>query len=243
LSLTQVFQLVGHLIYWAKVTVIYPLCETNVYVLASQAPTHVSSALIEEFYMKFPGISLLVVMAEFSLPVSLSQHGNLTHLADQQTQLLQIIIWMLQHNLLMQLHTYVYHVALDSDDEHTENSPHVRNGEVNSIGFFASDSDMGSVDSADFSPHSYALNDIRQTGHLLKGFSEPASSEIQAEDLDLFDRLKEYFEGTYHLEEIMYYENVRRTELLILLDKFRHVLITCQHEDDAVAIFYKHKNS
>ena len=35
----QVFQLVCHLVYWAKATVIYPLCETNVYVLSPQANT------------------------------------------------------------------------------------------------------------------------------------------------------------------------------------------------------------
>lgn len=34
LSLEQVYQLVGHLVYWAKSTIIYPLCETNVYVIS-----------------------------------------------------------------------------------------------------------------------------------------------------------------------------------------------------------------
>ena len=44
-------------------------------------------------------------------------------------------------------------------------------------------------------------------------------------------RLCPYFNGRHHLEEIMYYENVRRSELLTLLDKFRRVLMTCEHED------------
>lgn len=34
LSLDQVYQMVGHLVYWAKATIIYPLCETNVYVIS-----------------------------------------------------------------------------------------------------------------------------------------------------------------------------------------------------------------
>merc|ERR1719508_533253 len=34
LALMQVFQLTGHLLYWGKATVIYPLCESNLYVLS-----------------------------------------------------------------------------------------------------------------------------------------------------------------------------------------------------------------
>ena len=44
-------------------------------------------------------------------------------------------------------------------------------------------------------------------------------------------RLCPYFNGKHHLEEIMYYENVSRSGLVTLLDKFRRVLVTCEHED------------
>lgn len=37
LSLEQVYQLVSNLVYWAKATIIYPLCETNVYVVSPGA--------------------------------------------------------------------------------------------------------------------------------------------------------------------------------------------------------------
>lgn len=46
-------------------------------------------------------------------------------------------------------------------------------------------------------------------------------------------RLCRYFNGKHHLEEIMYYENLRRNQLLTLLEKFRKVLFICQHEDMA----------
>lgn len=48
-------------------------------------------------------------------------------------------------------------------------------------------------------------------------------------------RLLPYFRGDHHLEEIMYYENLHRSELMALLDKFRSVLITCQYEDPATS--------
>ena len=40
-------------------------------------------------------------------------------------------------------------------------------------------------------------------------------------------RLKKYFNGSHHLEEIMYLEDMTRSELLTLLDKYSSVLVTC----------------
>lgn len=59
------------------------------------------------------------------------------------------------------------------------------------------------------------------------------------EDLKLFARLcrKDYFQGNHHVEEIMYLENLRRSQLLQLLEKFRDVLITYETEDPAIAMF------
>lgn len=61
----------------------------------------------------------------------------------------------------------------------------------------------------------------------------PASSNF--DDLRLFVRLCPYFNGRHHLEDIMYYANVRRSALLALIDKFRDVLYTAQYEDEAVS--------
>lgn len=47
-----------------------------------------------------------------------------------------------------------------------------------------------------------------------------------------------YFKGEHHLEEIMYFENLRRSQLLQLLDKFRDVLIIYETEDPAIATLY-----
>ena len=61
----QAFQLTGHLVYWAKATVIYPLCEGNVYVVAPGANIHINSPLVEEFAKEFPGLCLLQVCTVF----------------------------------------------------------------------------------------------------------------------------------------------------------------------------------
>jgi hypothetical protein len=62
-----------------------------------------------------------------------------------------------------------------------------------------------------------------------------ASVQVKFNYFISFFRLSPYFNGKHHLEDIMYYENVRRSQLLTLLDKFRKVLITCTHQDPATA--------
>lgn len=66
----------------------------------------------------------------------------------------------------------------------------------------------------------------------------PAASN--PEDLALMVKLWQagYFKGEHHLEEIMYFENLRRSQLLQLLDKFRDVLIIYETEDPAIASLY-----
>lgn len=74
-------------------------------------------------------------------------------------------------------------------------------------------------------------------------FKIPASSN--SSDLlrlvELYE--KGYLTGKYHLEEIMYSFNMKRCELLQVLDKFRDVLVLCEIEDSAISIFYPHYKS
>lgn len=53
----------------------------------------------------------------------------------------------------------------------------------------------------------------------------------------MFARLLHYFRGRRHLEEIMCNENTRRSQLLLLLDKFRSVLVLTALEDPVIAVF------
>lgn len=60
---------------------------------------------------------------------------------------------------------------------------------------------------------------------------------VSIQDIKMFSRLSKYFTGEYHLEEIMYMENVRRSQLFLLLDKFRDVLVTVEKEDADINFF------
>ncbi|GBP48723.1 GATOR complex protein NPRL3 [Eumeta japonica] len=107
LSLTQVFQLTGHLVYWAKATVIYPLCEGNVYVIAPGANIYVSSSHVEEFAKEFPGLTLMQVLIEFSLPAPLWYHSRGHAGGADGTRLARVTAWLLRRRMLLQIHTYV----------------------------------------------------------------------------------------------------------------------------------------
>ncbi|CAH0686260.1 unnamed protein product [Spodoptera exigua] len=108
LTLKQVSQLTGHLVYWAKATVIYPLCESNVYVVAPGANVHIHSPLVEEFAKEFPSLCLLQMLSEFSLPAPLwyvSRNGSGG--GGGGGRLARCVAWLLRRRLLLQLHTYV----------------------------------------------------------------------------------------------------------------------------------------
>ena len=48
-------------------------------------------------------------------------------------------------------------------------------------------------------------------------------------------RLCRYFDGRHHLEEMMFYENIRRSQLLIVLDKFYEILVISHHEEPNIS--------
>ena len=54
--------------------------------------------------------------------------------------------------------------------------------------------------------------------------------------LTLCIRLCRYFHGSHHLEEIMLIENMSRSQLLTLIDKFSEVLVTCTLPEHSAAL-------
>ncbi|KAL6443473.1 hypothetical protein ACFW04_001568 [Cataglyphis niger] len=240
LTLAQVFQLTGHLVYWAKATIIYPLCESNVYVISPDAV--LTSQLLDSFSEHFPGVCLLQVISDFSLPTSISQKLNPLSQPHQQTQLVKIIIWLLKNHLLLQLHTYVRyiptaygHLSLDTKDQETCDADVIeKSGSTWSLNEIPKGTPTEMKKELSLADKKDALYDYQSEDY-----------DIPSDDKKLLDRLCHlgYFNGGYHLEEIMYLENIRRSQLLQLLDKFRDVLMTSECEDPAIALFYSQLDS
>nr|XP_054499726.1 GATOR complex protein NPRL3 isoform X12 [Agelaius phoeniceus] len=75
------------------------------------------SPLADAFSCQFRGHNLPSMLAKFSLPVSLAEFKNPLAPPMQETQLIQMVIWMLQHRLLIQLHTYVCLMVPPQEEE------------------------------------------------------------------------------------------------------------------------------
>ncbi|NP_001083270.1 NPR3-like, GATOR1 complex subunit L homeolog isoform X1 [Xenopus laevis] len=261
LALLQVFQLAAHLVYWGKAIIIYPLCENNVYMLSPNATVGLYSSLAEQFSHQFPGHDLPSVLSKFSLPVSLSELKNPLSPPGQEPHLIQMVIFMLQHRLLIQIHTYVCLLVppnedvASSKDEDTPFAARVGGRSLStpnalSFGSPTSSDDMTltspSMDnsSAELLPGADSPVNKRATENLLASLSQIEREAIlnipaaqNQEDLKMFARLLHYFRGRHHLEEIMYNENMRRSQLLMLFDKFRSVLVVTNHEDPVISVF------
>ncbi|KAG8558496.1 hypothetical protein GDO81_017023 [Engystomops pustulosus] len=262
LALLQVFQLAAHLVYWGKAIIIYPLCENNVYMLSPNANVSLYSSLAEQFSHQFPAHDLPSVLSKFSLPVSLAEFKNPLSPPGQEPHLIQMVIWMLQRQLLIQIHTFVCLLvppkedAATSKEEDTPFAARVGGRSLStpnalSFGSPTSSDDMTltspSMDnsSAELLPGGDSpVNNKRATETLLASLSQNEREAIlnvpaaqNQEDLKMFARLLHYFRGRHHLEEIMYNENMRRSQLLMLFDKFRSVLVVTNHEDPVISVF------
>lgn len=54
-------------------------------------------------------------------------------------------------------------------------------------------------------------------------------------DRELFRRLRPYFDGKRHLEDIMYYEDIQRSQLMSFLERHEDVLLMFEHDDIAIS--------
>ncbi|NWX07902.1 NPRL3 protein, partial [Caloenas nicobarica] len=269
LALLQVFQLAAHLVYWGKAIIIYPLCENNVYMLSPNASVCLYALkqqcvtdVCQRCWSANP--ALLDHKAQPSCIVFLlyviSRVFNMPFLT-LQTQLIQMVIWMLQHRLLIQLHTYVCLMVPPKEEDfraQDEDMPFtarvggrsLSTPNALSFGSPTSSDDMTltspSMDnsSAELIPGGDSPLNKRMTENLLASLLEHEREAIlnvpaaqNPEDLRMFARLLHYFRGRHHLEEIMYNENMRRSQLLMLFDKFRSVLVVTSHEDPVISVF------
>uniref|UniRef100_A0A8C3LMC5 GATOR complex protein NPRL3 n=2 Tax=Chrysolophus pictus TaxID=9089 RepID=A0A8C3LMC5_CHRPC len=240
LALLQVFQLAAHLVYWGKAIIIYPLCENNVYMLSPNASVCLYSPLADAFSCQFRGHNLPSMLSKFSLPVSLSEFKN------PLVPPVQEVRWGRMQELFGHWVTALptrtgFRVpmfaraagvlkwlfwSVSSSDDMTLTSPSMDNS------------------SAELIPGGDSPLNKRMTENLLASLLEHEREAIlnvpaaqNPEDLRMFARLLHYFRGRHHLEEIMYNENMRRSQLLMLFDKFRSVLVVTSHEDPVISVF------
>ena len=232
----------------------------------------------------FTIVKLAVFQSHFKSILSspLGDHQSPYARPQEQNERVQLVMWLLQHKLLQQLHTYVYlllpdlvdppvaahDVGMGSDcsdrlgmtngpEQALALSPPEMNGTASDAS--SNDSSMGAAGGGTPTGASNAATSTTlastngEEASKARGktqetlLSELTVMERQAvfrldaannsDDLKLFAKLLRYFRGKQHLEEIMYYENISRSQILIILDKFRDVLVTSLHPDPVTSVF------
>ncbi|RDD38722.1 Nitrogen permease regulator 3-like protein [Trichoplax sp. H2] len=207
LTLNQVKHLASHLVFWGKASIIYPICETNVYILTPEAPIDISSPLMEEFSNQFVGLFMPVFMSEFSAALRpLKEHIEKFNLS--KDMLGKIVIWMLKNRVIMQQHRYILLIC---------------KLEIRELNFELYENKLSEEDAERLSrqlPNLAYLTDSHKAT-IMKYVGTKQKEEIQ-----FFIRLCKYFDGRHHIEDIMYWENLPRDEIFEILNRFNEITIT-----------------
>lgn len=110
IPVSQLLQIVRHLLLWARAVVIYPICSTNVYVISDNDVQFTKTDL---FNNQFPNCSLPDILEQFSIPTTLFEAILGTFLLDSAVYSsisvnMDILLFLLRNDLIIQIHTYVY---------------------------------------------------------------------------------------------------------------------------------------
>lgn len=125
--------------------------------------------------------------------------------------------WLLKHRLLLQLHNYILFVPIRKKRMHNRTT-----GQK----FITADESEG-MSAASEPSHSDQV-----VQHELESFIQQIKD---SRDRDLFRRLSPYFDGKRHVEDIMYSENMERSELMSFLERHRNSLLMFEHDDTAIS--------
>lgn len=239
----------ANLMYWGKATFVFPVCQSNIYVVSPNVPNPLSPHLMEKFSEKFRGESLGNYLTLFSDPNSIQNAMNMLSDGSSVKFVTRVIVWCLQHHLLVQNHTYITLFIKDDGpkvlQDPLEDSTLVKKDLITRLRENP-DKTVDDVISA------YAREGFGRTPQSTKPIDEQLVDKFDEEeiailkavectedDMRLFIRCAPYFNGQYHIEEIMFHENVNRHALLQLIHKFKDVLIEHEHEDPAITSYFR----
>ncbi len=96
------------MIHWAKIKIIYPITETNVYIIHPNVALSLGSPLHENFNKLFPNESFHSTLSAFSYARPLVEHLDPRSPKEKHVVYINMLIWFLQQNALIQLHMFVY---------------------------------------------------------------------------------------------------------------------------------------
>ncbi|CAF0863859.1 unnamed protein product [Brachionus calyciflorus] len=246
LPIEEVYAIVEHLIYWAKIKVIYPIDETNFYILNPNAQLNKKSKISQEFKETFDNASYHFVLSLFSEAKTLSDHLDPRMSKEQHNIFFHMLEWLLQRNVLIQLHNYIFLMPKKFEHHRLGCEKYSKHSDISYDDDSMNDSRLENCAESENS------NDTENTDHKNSCLSYDEFREVLTEckisekdqqyifkafesrhpdSIKQFMQLVPYFNGQSNLEEIIYHEKLNRSDLYILLDKFKDMLFVSTYED------------
>ncbi|DAZ99834.1 TPA: hypothetical protein N0F65_008577, partial [Lagenidium giganteum] len=251
IPLHQLFRLSAHLVYWGFGRVIDTITMHNIFQVHPKADLRSQSALALEFRRKFAPHELCEVLSSFSGSRRIGEYmKNLS--ASRKIEYVHMLVWLLQHDFIIQLHRYVYFMIPPETDQAPEigsferhpsfsvAQQHQRHRGDNNQALSVIHSDNSTPPNIGSIART-SLMSMPNAARPAYGAGNPLTfTDQEREYLDriattnpvftLFKRLCVYFHGQYHLEEIMWRENVSRSELRTVLSTYQDIIVCCLHE-------------
>ncbi|KAJ9048836.1 Nitrogen permease regulator 3 [Entomophthora muscae] len=228
-SLAYMFRLAAHLVFWQKARLIDVISVRNVYTLTPQR-TLGYDELSDEFSVYFPQMNLCDILSFLSIP---RPYSLIIPDKEQRTLYLEVIAFLLRRRVVVPLHTYIYFMVpqyikrgYHSEDFErwlTQAAPAPSGGSSR-----LSIATPGGLEGMALDGIALVSSPAQMMEAEREWIKKVAHSQPK-EVADLFQRLAKYFNGQYHVDEIVYYESITRRDLRAILSRFREELITVLH--------------
>ena len=202
--LSQIFRMAAHLMYWKIGKIVSTMTTTNVYCIDPKAK--ITGDLARQFQVDFPSFDLLSEIERFGLHKPLKEH--LAEISMTHKQFSDVLVWLLRHNLLMQLFMYLVLII-------PESFAYELNWEQDILIEEESELQKGSK---------VKLSETE------KSYIDSVTAAKTSQDL-LFIRLCNYAHGGHHLDEIVWRENLTHESVSEVLQDPKYAALTqLQHE-------------
>ncbi|KAJ3172301.1 Nitrogen permease regulator 3 [Irineochytrium annulatum] len=193
-SLSQLFRLASHLVYWKMAKVVDVIHPRNVYIVSRDLSASTLKSLEAEFSSKMPTLHFLGILASLSSP---QPYSAIFPSKDSRNSYMEVIAFFLRNNLVKQLRMVIYIVfprRIQPDSESAFESGTVEGGGEKEDYVILTESD-----------------ERHQEWIQILTLRQPPNIG------SLFQRLAPYFNGRYHTEEIIFRESISRKEFKLVL--------------------------
>jgi nitrogen permease regulator 3-like protein len=239
ISLTHIFRMSAHLVYWGKGKIIDTLAKNNVYAIHPNADLSPHSTFALEFQHRFSPMTIHETLHQLSSRLTnIGEHLRGMN-SERQVQFLHILTWLLRRDFLMQIHIYIYLVLGDTQLLPGQSMRHHRSkarGQSNTMSRNNRRGNTKKFNMQELNP----INGIQQSPPIGPGALHLQQYERAYLDqianntpvFNLFKRLCPYFHGKHHIEEIMWREKVSRKAIFSVLANYGDVLVTVKQPEN-----------